>query len=548
MHTKKCIECQQEFALEQVDLDFYKKIDVSVPDVCPFCRAQLRLSFRNERILYHATCAKTGKPVISVFSANKPHTVYSYDTWFSDDWDAISYGRDYDMDRPFFEQLKDLFDQVPKPALLHTRSVNSEYLNLCADNKNAYMVFESSNNEDATNCYWIQRCKDVVDTSFSDSCELCINIDDCFNCYRVTDSRSAHNCTDCDFLVDCRGLSNCIGCVNLYQGEYYILNQKYSKEEYVKEKVRLALDSYSGREAFSKRFQAFLSQQPQKYAEIVSCVGTTGNFLKNTKNCTYTFHGYDAEECRYAEHVWRNAKECVDVSTAGRNALVVFNALNSGLDTAYQVATFTCWSSTYTSYSGYCFNSNNVLGCFGLRKKEYCILNKQYDKEEYERIKSHIIEELKRDNRWGSWFPKELSFFGYNESSAYDQFPVSKDQALEKGYTWEDTSRGTFGKETKTWDGLDVFEEQTILGEIFACSETNQNFRFIEHEVVSYKKLGYPLPRSHPDIRLKKRLDQRGKNVLYPRMTKDGQTVLSPIPETDPRPILSEEAYKQEFL
>jgi hypothetical protein len=551
MQNKTCSECKQNFILEQVDLDFYKKIDVCIPAMCPLCRAQIRLAFRNEMNLYHRKCDKTGENIISVFSQNKPDKVYSYDAWFADDWDATEYGREYDPNRPFFDQLKELFDAVPKPALSHTRSVNSEYLNLAADNKNAYMIFESSNNEDATNCYWIQKCKDIADTSYSDSCELCVECDDCFNCYRVSNARGAHNCSDCSFLFDCRGLSNCIGCVNLYQGEYYILNQKYSKEEFEIEKKKLALDTYSGRQAFQIRFNEFLKTQPQKYAEIVNCVGSSGNFLKNTKNCTYTFHGYDAEECRYTEHVWRNAKECVDVSTTGRNAELMYNTINTALDVSHCICTAICWTDTFAEYSMYCFNSNYVLGCFGLRKKEYCILNKQYSKEEFEKLRLQIKENMKQKGEWGNWYPKNMSFFGYNESSAQSQFPLTKEQAGEKSYSWEDTERGTFGKETTTWTDHYATSSQInddILKEIFACTQTGKNFRFTSHELNLYKKLSLPLPRLHPDVRLETRLKARGENRLYKRVTQDGKEVLTPIPETNPRPILSDEAYKQEFM
>lgn len=545
---KVCNECFSDFILEKVDLDFYAKIDVCIPKLCFSCRAQNRLSFRNEKNLYHNTCAKTGKSLVSIFSPNKPYTVYSYDAWFADDWDAVDYGKSYDIGRPFFEQLKELFDSVPKPALIHTRSINSEYLNLAADNKNAYMIFESSNNEDATNCYWVQRCKDVCDVSFSDSCELCINCDDCFNCYRISDSSNAQNCSESDFLVDCRGLTNCIGCVNLYGGEYFILNKKYSKEEYVAEKEKLMLHTYSGRQKFKKIFEEFLQTQPQKYAHIVNSINSSGNYLKNVKNCTYTFHAYDAEECRYAEHVWRNAKECVDVSTAGRNAELIYNALNAGLDVAHQIGTMTCWSSTYAYYSSYCFNSNNIFGCFGLRKKEYCILNKQYSKEEYFKLKEEIINQMKKNEEWGNWYPKNMSFFGYNESSAQDQFPLTQEEVHAKQYKWEESPRGTYSKETRTWDGLDNSESLNIKGEIFACVETKKNFRFVENELTLYKKLQYPLPRIHPDVRLEKRLKKRGLNNLYNRKTDDGSIVWTPIPQSDTRLILSEEEYKKRFL
>jgi hypothetical protein len=545
---KICRECKLNFILEEVDLSFYKKIGVCIPEICPKCRAKIRLNFRNEKNLYHNKCDLTGENVISIFSPSKKFKIYSYKTWFSDKWDATEYQMEYNPDKPFFEQLKELFWKVPKPALIYTNSVNSDYTNLAADNKNSYMVFESSNNENATNCYWIQKCKDIADVSFSDSCELCINSDDCFNCYSVTDSKSAHNCNNCDFINNSRGLSNCIGCVNLYQGEYYILNKKYTKEEYEKEKDKLKLNSYSGRENFRKVFTDFLNTQPQKYSEITNSLNSTGNYLKNTKNCTYTFHAYDAEECRYAEHVWRNAKECVDVSTAGRNAQLIFNSLNSGLDTFSQIASSICWSSTYAYYSQYCFNCDNVFGCFGLRKKKYCILNKQYTEEQYNKIKDQIINELKRNDKFGEWFPKDMSFFGYNESVAQDQFPLNKESALNQGFYWDDSERGTYNKETKTWNGLDILNDQNILNEIFACSLTGKNFRFTEQEINLYKRLNYPLPRNHPDLRLENRIKERGENTLYIRKTVDGKEVLTPFPESDIRDILSDEEYKKRFM
>jgi len=54
----------------------------------------------------------------------------------------------------------------------------------------------------------------------------------------------------------------------------------------------------------------------------------SGGQIEDSKNCTYSFHAYDAEDCKYAEHVWRNAKDCMDVSTAGRDAELIFETIN----------------------------------------------------------------------------------------------------------------------------------------------------------------------------------------------------------------------------
>jgi hypothetical protein len=55
--------------------------------------------------------------------------------------------------------------------------------------------------------------------------------------------------------------------------------------------------------------------------------------------------------------------------------------------------------------------SSNLFGCIGLRGKEYCILNKQYTKEEYETLVPKIIEKMKADGEWGEFFHQRISPF-----------------------------------------------------------------------------------------------------------------------------------------
>ena len=47
-------------------------------------------------------------------------------------------------------------------------------------------------------------------------------------------------------------------------------------------------------------------------------------------------------------------------------------------------------------YSKNCFSCKDCFGCIGLRNKQYCILNTQYTKEDYEEIVAQIIESMKQ--------------------------------------------------------------------------------------------------------------------------------------------------------
>ena len=52
-----------------------------------------------------------------MFSPDKNIKVYNIDYWDSDKWTALDYGQDFDFNRPFFEQFKELMEKVPKPSL-----------------------------------------------------------------------------------------------------------------------------------------------------------------------------------------------------------------------------------------------------------------------------------------------------------------------------------------------------------------------------------------------------------------------------------------------
>lgn len=519
VESKNCTQCKNDFSVSEDDIVLYEKFKVSTPKMCPLCRAQRRLAFRNERVFYKRSCDKCKKDVVSMYSPNKPFPVWCYECWFAEDWDAAEYGRNYDPKYPFLEQVRNLYNQVPKMALIYVRSVNSEFVNISADNKNCYMLVESSNNDGCIHSYWVQQCRDSADLSYSHQTELSYESDDCYNGYQLLYSKGCHDCRNSYFLYDCRGCSDCIGCVNLKNKSHCVFNEQYTKEEYEKFVKNARLDTASGVAAMKKKFADFVKTQPKKYAEIVNAPGSSGGYITDAKNCRSCFHCYDAEDCAYGEHVWRNAKDCMDVSTAGRNASLVYNSINNGIDVSNQICCAVGWSSTFLEYCLNIFNSNHCLGSVGLRKKEYCILNKQYSKEEFESLRERIVEEMRGNGEYGEFFPASMSAFGYNETVAHEQFPLMKEEATALGFGWEEYPRGTYKKETLKWkdvpDSIRDFNTADINKDIFVCEKCAKNYRIIPAELQFYKRLDIPLPRLCPDCRHARRVEARGPNRLY---------------------------------
>jgi len=55
--------------------------------------------------------------------------VYDQEIWWSDKWDALDYGRDFDFSKSFFEQFGELMKEVPKLSLSSISNNNCEYTN-----------------------------------------------------------------------------------------------------------------------------------------------------------------------------------------------------------------------------------------------------------------------------------------------------------------------------------------------------------------------------------------------------------------------------------
>jgi hypothetical protein len=102
---KVCLQCQQFFAVSDQDKSFYDSIGVPEPTLCPDCRQQRRLLWRNERKLYKRKSDLSGQEFVSVYSPDKPFVVYTSDEWWSDGWDPLSYGRPLILVDPFSSSM-----------------------------------------------------------------------------------------------------------------------------------------------------------------------------------------------------------------------------------------------------------------------------------------------------------------------------------------------------------------------------------------------------------------------------------------------------------
>jgi hypothetical protein len=179
------------------------------------------------------------------------------------------------------------------------------------------------------------------------------------------------------------------------------------------------------------------------------------------------------------------------------------------------------WFSHDCHYSFNCHSSKNLFACAGLRTSEYCILNKQYTKEEYERLVPKIIEKMRAAGEWGEFFPVFMSPFAYNETVAQEYFPLTKEEVLQRGWKWREQVDELPKVEkiisaSQLPDSIDDVPDD-ILNWAVECEATKRPFRIIKQELDFYRQMRLPTPRLHPDERHRRRMALRNPRKLWKR-------------------------------
>jgi hypothetical protein len=562
--TKKCQNCKREFVIEPDDFDFYQKIKVPPPTFCPDCREQRRIAFRNERSFYKKKCDLCGKDVVSRVSPDKPYPMYCQKCWWSDKWNPLSFGRDYDFSKPFFEQFKELLFSTPHISIFNANTVNSDWVNQETDDKNCYLNVGGHFNEDsAYNTYELYG-KDCFDNLWIFQNELCYENINCERCYRTLFSQNCFDCLDTVFSYDCRNCQNCFGCAGLRNKQYYIFNKPYSKEDYQKFLKTNLPSSHKNLLTLKEKAGKTWLSVPHRDTFIVKSVNSWGNFIGNSKNAKNCWNGEKIED---SKHLYINGylKDCYDCSSFGWGELCYEGAHSGG---SYNSKFFSFIlggaqaEKIHSSNLEYCYailTSHNCFGCANLRNQEYCILNKRYSKTEYEtlipKIKKHMeempyIDKKGRVYKYGEFFPMELSPFGYNETAAQDYYPLTRQEALEKGYPWfdyESEIKYQFSDYQIPDDISDVKDD--ILEKVLKCEASGGAYKIIPMELQFYRRMGLPVPHRSPLQRHKDRISLLPPRKLYQRhcqkCQKEIQTVYAP---ERPEIVYCEQCYLSEVV
>ncbi len=527
---RNCQNCKKDFTIESEDFGFYEKIKVPPPTFCPLCRAERRLAFRNERKLFRVKDVFTGKDIFSLYPLEANRKMITAEEWYGDSWDGMEYGREYDFSRPFFIQLFELDKEIPALNLNVSNMVRSDYCANATQLKDCYLLFASQYSENCLYGTQVDRSRDCLDgcnTADSERCYECFWIKNCYQCYftiMCVDSRNLW------FSRDCLGCNDCFGCVNLRQSSYCIFNKQYTKEEYEIEIKKMKLDTISGIKIAREKAREFWKTQITKYHQGVKNVNSTGSYVTESKNVNDCFLARETENLWYCQYMQvPGSKDSMDISIWGDKSELCYETCGSGTSAYNSKFLWDCWPNVRDcEYSMHLRSCSDCFGCVGLKKKQYCIFNKQYSKEEYFILRDKIIAHMNampyvdkkgRVYTYGEYFPIEFSPYGYNNTVAVNHFSMTKDEAELQGYPWIETERSEYKVTKKIEEIPDAIAEvdPSIVNEVLECENCKNPYRILAFELNFLQKEHLPIPILCLECRHERRVSDRLKLFLYKR-------------------------------
>ncbi len=501
--TKICQRCKKEFTIEPQDFAFYEKMKVEPPKICYECRIKQRLAFWPFGKFQKRKCDLTGENIISLFPAQARFPVYKASNWFSDNWTPPFL--EIDFSKNFFEQLKELQEKTPRSHQLGVENTDCDYCDDVWWSKNCYLCRSLGYGENLSYCYRTVNCRDSLDLTYCFDSEESYDCVYCSKVFKVKYALNTRDSLESAFLYDCRNVNHCFMCWNLRNKEYHIKNKAYSKEEYLQEMKKYRLNSYKEVERLKKEFNELVRKEAiHKENQNIKIINSEWDYLTECKNCHQSCFAEKSEDCSYIMRAFDN-KDVFD-SVGPFKCQLCYNSaqFTDCYNLKHSVYSTNCRDSEYLDN---CLDCENCFGCVSLKKKRFCILNKQYPKKEYEALVIKIKEKMKKDGIIDNFFPYSMAYIGFNLSLANIYFPETKEKIEELGGYWEELEK-TETNDLQISQFIDDIEDvgEGILKKAFICEKTGQPFNIANREFNFLKKNSIPLPRQYPDVRNIERL------------------------------------------
>lgn len=293
----------------------------------------------------------------------------------------------------FFTELQKIILSQPKLPVVVVNCENCTLCNEVYNSKNLFSCFDAYQITDSFYLFDSFICANCGDCDYAIESELCYESVDPYKAFNCDYLEYCENIRDSAYCYRCSG-NNLFGCVNIKNKSFCIFNRQLTESEYNEKVKKLrALPPekiLAAVENIKKRFP--LTQTIAADNENT----TYGNYIHFDKDCYLCFDAAHDVNSAYLYDSF-NCRMSYDLTYVAVGTELTYSAVDCAtlFNCSFCVHANNCQDSSYLFN---CSNVKNSLGCVGLKNKEYCILNRQFTKEEYEKLKSEILSQVNSAN------------------------------------------------------------------------------------------------------------------------------------------------------
>jgi len=503
-------EAEQEHVRRLNELMPQLKGKIPLPALHPVESIRRACCHGNYFFLFRGKSGYSSASQITRYHPSLHKKICTPDEFWSDAIDNTESGRSYDFTRPFFEQLGEVFADSYLLPLIQINCEGSEYINGGKNVRNSYLCFDILESEDCLYCFAQYSGTDNICCVLSRGsryCYECLNINNCYECQHCTDCTNSSGCFGC---FDCIGCADCFGSAGLRNVRYHAFNEDLGKDGYTAFIDGRNLGDYAVRRSEVHRCREFFASTGHQPNYMVNTEDCSGNYLRDSKNALNCSFSHRLENCGYLVNS-KNSSNCWRGMAIDSEFSYQSVPVGSSLD-LYGYANVGGENNVYALCMEH--GCSQCFGCAGLKRKSYCILNKQYPKQEYLELLPRIIEHMKRTNEWGKGLPPELSLHALKHSVA-NVFvePLAEDEARRRGYICQDLELDSplgmvCGSSVLSKNPSDI-KEDDIMGKVFSSEKSGRLFNIQRRELAFHKHFSIPLPRLHWHERIEELWTQR---------------------------------------
>lgn len=488
--------------------------EIPLPEIHPVEAMRRACSHGNYFFLFRGKSVFSGKAQLTRYHPSLHSKISSSAEFWSDQIDNTAIGRDYDFSRSFFEQLEEVFDDSYLLPLIQINCEGSDYVNGAKYVRNSYLCFDILESEDCLYCFAHYNGHDntcCVLSRGSSYCYECLNIDNCYECQHSTD---CINCSGCFACFDCIGCHDCFACTGLRNLRYHVYNEHVGKDGYQDFLRRCTLGDYDSRLEQLKRCRDFVDSTGHRPNYFVNTEDCSGNYLRDSSSAFHCYFAHSLKDCGHLVNS-KNSNNCWRGMAIDSEFSYESVPVGSSRD-LYSYANIGGEANVYSF--GLEQNSSYCFGCAALKKKSYCILNKQYSREEYFELVPRIVAQMKSTGEWGQGLPPGLSQHISKHTLSnifFEELP--EEEKLARGYRCENiTIEPAPGSPTdfaELPNDVTQITENQILGRAFPSQKSGRLFNIQGRELAFHKRFNIPLPRLHWYERIEELWTQRERIV-----------------------------------